>query len=55
MRSLKGKGVGNSPRRKLISKNCRQGAERMAEYKIVPIQHVFISMFGQEIQEKVDK
>ena len=51
--SLKGKRVGNSPQRKWILKNRRQDVERVAGSKIFPNLHVFISIFGLEIEEKV--
>ena len=54
MIGLKGKRVGDSLQQKLFSKNCRQEVERMAESEIVPNRHVFISIFGQEIEEKVE-
>ena len=54
MSGLKGKRVGDSPQQKLISKNCRQEVELVAESKIVLNQHVFVSIFGREIEEKVE-
>ena len=41
--------------RKRIPKNRRQAVERVAESEIVPNRHVFVSIFGQEIKEKVEK
>ena len=55
MSGLNGKRVVNSPQRKLISKNRRQEVERVNESEIVPNRHVIISIFGREIEEKVEK
>ena len=46
MSGLKGKRVGDSPQQKLISKNCQEEVEHMAESEIVPNRHVFVSTFG---------
>ena len=43
-----------SAQRICIYKNRRQEVERVAEYKIVPNRHVFISIFGREIKEKTE-
>ena len=55
MSGLKGKRVRHSPQRKWISKNRRQEVERVAESKIVPNRHVFVSILGGEIEENVEK
>ena len=55
MRSLKGKRVNNYPHRKWIPKNRRQEVKHVTESEIVPNWHVFVSVFGQEIEEKVEK
>ena len=39
----------------MIFKNRRQEVERVVESEIVPNRHVFVSSFGQEIKEKVQK
>ena len=54
MRGLEGNRVSNSPQRKRVSKNCRQEVERVAEFEIFPNRHVFVSILGQEIKEKVE-
>ena len=40
---------------KWISKNRWQEVERVAKSEIVPNRRVFVSIIGQEIEEKVDK
>ena len=35
--------------------NLRQEVERVAESEIVPNRHVFVSIVGREIEEKVEK
>ena len=55
MSGLKAKRVDDAPQWKRISKNRRKEVERMAEYEIVPNQHVFVSIFGEEIEEMVEK
>ena len=55
MSSLKGKKVGDYPQRKWILKNWRQEVECVAESEIVPNRHVFVSIFGYEIEEKLEK
>ena len=55
MSSLEGKRVSNYPQRKWILKTRRQEVDRVAESKIVPNRHVFVSIFGREIEEKVEK
>ena len=54
MIGLKGKRVGNSTQSIRISKNHRQDVERVAESKIFPNWHVFISIFVQKTEEKVE-
>ena len=39
---------------KMNFENIWQEVECMAESEIVPNRHVFISIFGQEIEEKVE-
>ena len=34
--------------------NLRQEGERVAEYEMFPNWHVFVSIFGREIEEKVE-
>ena len=55
MSGLKGKRVGDSSQWKRISKNHRQEGEQVAESEIVPNRHIFVSIFGGETKEKVDK
>ena len=55
MSSLKGKRVGDSPQQKSIPKNRRGKVEQVAESEIVPNWHVFVSIFGRETEERVEK
>ena len=55
MSGLKGKRVGDSPQRNLISKHRRQEVEGVYKSEIVPNRRVFVSIFGQEIEEKLEK
>ena len=55
MSDWKGKKASNSLQPELISKDRRHEVEHVAEYKIVPNRHVFVSIFGQEIVENVGK
>ena len=48
-------GFGSYPQRKRIPKKCQQEVESVAESKIVLNQHAFVSIFGQETEEKVEK
>ena len=41
------------PQRRWISKNCRREVERVAESEIGPNRHIFVSIVGREIGEKV--
>ena len=54
MSGLKGKRVGDYLQQKLISKKCQQEVERVAESKIFLNWHGFVSVFVQEIKEKLD-
>ena len=54
MSGLKGKGVGGSLQSKRISKNHRKEVERVAKSEIVLIWHVFVSISGREMEEKVE-
>ena len=55
MSGLKGKRVGNYLQQNLILKNRWKGVERVAESEIVLYWHVFVSIFVQVIEEKVEK
>ena len=55
MSGLRGKRVGDSLQQKLIPKNRRQEVERVAESDISTNWHVFVSIFGREIEERVEK
>ena len=55
MSGLKDKRVSDSQQQKLIWKNRRQEVERVNEFKIVLNQHIFVSIFDQEMEEKVEK
>ena len=55
MSVLKGKMIGNSLHQKRISKNHRHEVERVAESEVAPNRHVFVSVFGRETEEKVEK
>ena len=44
-----------SPQPKLIPKNQRQEVKHVAKSKIAPNWRVFVIIFGQEIEEKVEK
>ena len=52
---LKGNRGCYSLQHRLISKKCQQEVERKTESEIVPDWHVFVSILGKEIKEKLEK
>ena len=54
-RGLKGKMLGDYPQQNIFSKDRRQEVERAAKPGMVPNRHIFVYIFGQEIEERVEK